>query len=47
MALASGSELVARVGVSNSLTEGQEARLWIDARRIHLFDPATGQRLST
>jgi multiple sugar transport system ATP-binding protein len=47
VARATGSELVARVGVSNSLTEGQEGRLWIDARRIHLFDPATGQRLST
>jgi multiple sugar transport system ATP-binding protein len=46
VALATGSELVARVGVSHSLTEGQEGRLWIDVRRIHLFDPATGQRLS-
>jgi multiple sugar transport system ATP-binding protein len=44
--LATGLELVARVGVSHSLTEGQEGRLWIDARRIHLFDPATGRRLS-
>ncbi|MGZ4169061.1 MAG: ABC transporter ATP-binding protein, partial [Solirubrobacteraceae bacterium] len=40
VALAVGSELVARVGVSNSLTEGQEGQLWIDAGRIHLFDPA-------
>ena len=46
VALATGSELVARVGVSHSLTEGQEGRLWIDTTRIHLFDPATGQRLS-
>ena len=46
VALATGSELVARVGVSHSLAEGQEGRLWIDARRIHLFDPATGRRLS-
>ncbi len=46
VALATGSELVARVGVSHSLTEGQEGRLWLDTRRIHLFDPATGQRLS-
>jgi multiple sugar transport system ATP-binding protein len=46
VALATGSELVARVGVSHSLTEGQEGRLWLDARRIHLFDPATGRRLS-
>jgi multiple sugar transport system ATP-binding protein len=46
VALATGSELVARVGVSHSLAEGQEGRLWIDAHRIHLFDPATGRRLS-
>jgi multiple sugar transport system ATP-binding protein len=46
VALATGSELVARVGVSNSLTEGREGRLWIDTRRLHLFDPATGERLS-
>ncbi len=46
VALATESELVARVGVATSLAEGQQGRLWIDARRIHLFDPATGQRLS-
>jgi multiple sugar transport system ATP-binding protein len=46
VALATGSDLVARVGVSHSLIEGQEGRLWIDAHRIHLFDPATGRRLS-
>ena len=46
VALATGSELVARVGVATSLAEGEQGRLWIDARRIHLFDPATGQRLS-
>jgi multiple sugar transport system ATP-binding protein len=42
----SSSELVARVGVTNSLTEGEQGRLWIDTRRLHLFDPATGRRLS-
>jgi multiple sugar transport system ATP-binding protein len=47
VALATGSDLVARVGVSHSLSEGQEGRLWIDSRRIHLFDPATGRRLSS
>jgi hypothetical protein len=38
---------VARVGVSHSLTEGEEGRLWIDTARIHLFDPASGRRLSS
>ena len=46
VALATRSELVARVGVATSLAEGEQGRLWIDARRIHLFDPATGRRLS-
>ncbi|MGZ4192146.1 MAG: ABC transporter ATP-binding protein, partial [Solirubrobacteraceae bacterium] len=46
VALATGSELVARVGVATSLTEGEKGRLWIDATRIHLFDPTTGLRLS-
>jgi len=46
VALAAGAELVARVGVAHSLVEGQDGRLWIDAHRIHLFDPATGRRLS-
>jgi multiple sugar transport system ATP-binding protein len=44
--LAAGSELVARVSVSHSLAEGQEGRLFVDTRRLHLFDPATGQRIS-
>jgi multiple sugar transport system ATP-binding protein len=43
---AAGSELIARVASSNSLTEGQEGRLWLDPERIHLFDPATGERLA-
>jgi multiple sugar transport system ATP-binding protein len=46
VALATGSEFIARVGVSNSLTEGEEGRLWIDTGRLHLFDPATGRRLA-
>jgi multiple sugar transport system ATP-binding protein len=45
VALATGSELVARVGVSHSLAEGQPGRLFVDTRRIHLFDPATGLRI--
>ncbi|MFL5863826.1 MAG: ABC transporter ATP-binding protein [Solirubrobacteraceae bacterium] len=46
VALATGSELVARVGVATSLAEGQPGRLWVDATRLHLFDPATGRRVS-
>jgi multiple sugar transport system ATP-binding protein len=46
VALAGGSELVARVAVSHSLTEGQEGRLFVDTRRLHLFDPETGRRIT-
>jgi len=46
VALATGSELVARVGVATSLLEGEKGRLWVDTTRLHLFDPATGRRLS-
>jgi ABC-type sugar transport system ATPase subunit len=47
VALAAGSELVARVGVSHSLAEGQAGRLLVDVRRVLLFDPATGRRISS
>ena len=40
------SAFVARVGVATSRAESEPGRLWIDARRLHLFDPANGQRLS-
>jgi multiple sugar transport system ATP-binding protein len=46
VALATGSELVARVGVATSLAEGEKGRLWIDATRMHLFDPTNGERLT-
>jgi multiple sugar transport system ATP-binding protein len=38
-------DLVARLDASSTLTEGAPAELWLDTRRIHLFDPATGERL--
>ena len=46
VALATGSELVARVSVATSLVEGEKGRLWVDATRLHLFDPASGRRLT-
>jgi multiple sugar transport system ATP-binding protein len=46
VALATGSELVARVGVATSFVEGETGRLWVDTTRLHLFDPATGRRLT-
>jgi multiple sugar transport system ATP-binding protein len=41
-----GPEVIARVGAKSSLTEGQEGELWLDTSRIHLFDPADGERLA-
>ncbi len=38
-------DIVARIDPASSLKEGQEAELWLDARRILLFDPETGANL--
>jgi multiple sugar transport system ATP-binding protein len=40
-----GLDVVARVDASSKLGEGQQGELWLDTSRLHLFDPATGQRL--
>jgi multiple sugar transport system ATP-binding protein len=47
VALATGSALVARVSVLHSLREGQQGRLYVDASRLHLFDPSSGRRISS
>jgi multiple sugar transport system ATP-binding protein len=38
-------DIVARIDPASQLKEGQEAELWLDARRILLFDPGTGANL--
>jgi multiple sugar transport system ATP-binding protein len=38
-------EVIARLDASSRLREGTPAQLWLDTRRIHLFDPQTGERL--
>ncbi len=38
-------DIVARLDASSRLREGQQAELWLDTSRVHLFDPATGERL--
>ncbi len=43
---ASGDTVVARLDAATRLTEGQDAELWVDARAIHVFDPASGRNLS-
>ena len=43
---ASGDTVVARLDAATGIREGQQAELWVDARAMHIFDPATGRNLS-
>ena len=36
------SRLVARFDAASRVNEGADAEVWVDTRRIHLFDPETG-----
>ena len=38
--------VVARLDPASLLTEGENARLWIDGRKLHVFDPASGRNLT-
>ncbi|MEX2195075.1 MAG: sn-glycerol-3-phosphate ABC transporter ATP-binding protein UgpC [Thermoleophilaceae bacterium] len=38
-------QVVARLDAASSAAEGQDAELWVDARKLHLFDPETGRNL--
>jgi multiple sugar transport system ATP-binding protein len=38
--------VVARLDPASRITEGHEARLWVDVRKLHVFDPSTGRNLS-
>jgi multiple sugar transport system ATP-binding protein len=40
-----GIQVVARLDAASQVREGQEAELWFDPRRVHLFDPETGRSL--
>ena len=40
------SQLVARLDASSRVDENREAQIWLDARRIHLFDPDSGEALT-
>jgi multiple sugar transport system ATP-binding protein len=42
----SGDTVVARVDAGTRIREGEQAELWVDARAMHVFDPATGRNLS-
>jgi len=43
---AGGETIVARLDAATRIAEGQDAELWVDARAMHVFDPATGRNLS-
>jgi multiple sugar transport system ATP-binding protein len=40
------SQLVVSLDGASRITEGEEAEIWVDGRRMHLFDPATGENLT-
>ncbi|MEA2973401.1 MAG: multiple sugar transport system ATP-binding protein [Actinomycetota bacterium] len=41
-----GTQVVARLERASEARPGEELKLWLDARALHLFDPDTGERLS-
>ncbi|MFI6449706.1 ABC transporter ATP-binding protein [Kitasatospora sp. NPDC050543] len=41
-----GHQVIARLSTETRATEGGELELWINTRRIHVFDPATGANLT-
>jgi multiple sugar transport system ATP-binding protein len=43
---ASGDTIVSRLDAATTIREGHDAELWVDARPMHIFDPASGRNLS-
>jgi multiple sugar transport system ATP-binding protein len=42
-----GGRIVARLDPASRAGEGQELELWVDATKLHLFDPSDGRSLTT
>jgi multiple sugar transport system ATP-binding protein len=42
----SGDTVVARLDAATGIREGQDAKLWVDGRALHIFDPSSGRNLS-
>jgi multiple sugar transport system ATP-binding protein len=40
------TQLVVSLDGASRISEGDDATIWVDARKIHLFDPATGDNLT-
>jgi multiple sugar transport system ATP-binding protein len=43
----SGGQVVARLDPSTSVRKGEESELWLDARKLHFFDPENGHNLAS
>jgi multiple sugar transport system ATP-binding protein len=41
------SRAVARLDAASEVREGEQARLWLDTARVHLFDPQDGRSLTS
>jgi multiple sugar transport system ATP-binding protein len=41
-----GETVVARLDPASRVTEGEPGRLWVDGRKLHVFDPASGRNLT-
>jgi multiple sugar transport system ATP-binding protein len=39
-------QVVARLDAASGVKEGEEAELWVDATKLHLFDPSSGESLT-
>jgi multiple sugar transport system ATP-binding protein len=42
-----GGRIVARLDPASRAREGEELELWVDATKLHLFDPSDGRSLTT
>jgi multiple sugar transport system ATP-binding protein len=40
------TQLVISLDGASRIKEGDDATIWVDARKIHLFDPSTGENLT-
>jgi multiple sugar transport system ATP-binding protein len=40
------TQLVVALDATSRLPEGQTASLWLDLRKVHVFDPASGANLT-
>jgi len=40
------TQLVVSLDGSSRIAEGDEAEIWVDGSKMHLFDPATGENLT-